>query len=232
MTYELGITRRCIVEDLGCSEPFPSLDALADDFQIVDAFVKQRSQSPIGPEAIQGFVSKIVPYSLHAGRERGLTWHWESQGIVWLLAARFHTSGKPDDAYPYFRELDAKGRLLPATVDLAALEEARAVDLARELLSVGPRLRREALENAGVPVAITLVGRIDLRAVSDAEDPRLMTVAVTMRVRPGNATLPDHWLEAIAAAIIQGSPPDEIEFVLDFADEPLRRDEVAFRGFA
>lgn len=231
MTYDLGITERCLKDDLGCQPQYGSLEDLAHEFPIVDAFVNQRSQLPIGQEAIQGFTSSIVPYSLHAGRERGLTWHWESRNVVWLLAARFHTSGAPDDAYPYFRELDAKGRLLPTTADLEALESSRQQTLTRELFERVPVLRDRAIRYAGSPVVAKLASRIGIRIVADEGEPQLLTIAVSMRLGPGDR-LPNNWLEAIAGAFIQGSEPADVELVQDFAGHPLDPDEVAFRGFA
>src|SRR5438874_614878 len=114
-TAVLRVTRRCLVDDLefGASDLDRPLEELAARHQMVRAFVERRSQSPVGQETIQGLTSRIVAYSLHSGEDRGITWHHVAAGIVWLLAAHFHRSGNADDAYPYFRRLDARGALLP-----------------------------------------------------------------------------------------------------------------------
>jgi hypothetical protein len=58
------------------------IEELASRHPMVEAFRHQRSQLPVGQEAIQGLTSNIIAFSLHAGEDRGLTWHHERAGIV------------------------------------------------------------------------------------------------------------------------------------------------------
>jgi hypothetical protein len=145
------------------------IEELASRHPMVEAFRHQRSQLPVGQEAIQGLTSNIIAFSLHAGEDRGLTWHHEQAGIVWLLASRFHRSGNPEDAYPYFRDLDKRGVLLPTRADLAAWARSQVPTLARSLLSDVPRLRKEAVANPGAVVRGTIGGRIAVRVVQDVD---------------------------------------------------------------
>jgi hypothetical protein len=118
----LRVTLRCLADDLGLGpgDGWTSVERLADESSVIRAFVDKRSQSPEGQETIEGLTSPIVAYSLHAGSDRGITWHDREIDVVWLLAARFHRSGKRDDAYPYFRGLDQAGRLMPSREDYIA----------------------------------------------------------------------------------------------------------------
>lgn len=129
-----------------------------------------------------------VAYSLHAGEVCGLTWHQERPdgGIVWLLAARFHRSGKPEDAYPHFRELDANGRLLPTREDFRALTRSLIPTLARSLSSDVPALRRVAECQPGTIVRGLVGGRISVRLFKEAGHRPMLTVAISWRLIPGD----------------------------------------------
>jgi predicted double-glycine peptidase len=117
MGLVLRVTQRCLAEDFGLPADAlkqSTLEEVAGSIPAIAAFCEKRSQNPEGLEKVQPLTSNVVVYTLHAGEIRGATWHDRRAGTVWLLAARFHRSGKKDDAYPYFKELDAGGRLLPS----------------------------------------------------------------------------------------------------------------------
>jgi hypothetical protein len=208
-----------------------SLEELAQRHPIIRAFVQQRGQLPTGQEAIQGLTSKIIAFSLHAGEFRGITWHHERAAVVWLLAARFHRSGKPEDAYPHFRDLDAKGRLLPAREDLEALTRGQAETLARSLLYDVPRLRREADSQPGTVVEGVVGGRIGVRLVQEAWDRPMLTVAISLRIIPGEMLLPPEWLISVAAAFFPELDANQLAVAFDLGGRPIRPDEVAFCDF-
>jgi hypothetical protein len=211
----LRVTRRCLLEDLEFGEPdfVAPLEELAQRRPIIRAFLTQRRERPVGQETIQGLTSKIVAYSLHAGEVRGLTWHHETGGVVWLLAARFHRSGKADDAYPYFRTLDAKARLLPTRDDLQALAQEQTNTLARSLLSDVRRLRREAESQPENVIRGEVGGRIRVRLCYEAGDRPMLTLAISRRIIPGEMLVPPDWLMTVAGAFFPELPVERLAVV-------------------
>jgi hypothetical protein len=195
VAHVLRVTKRCLLEDLGLPESAVELDPaeLVDENPLLRAFVERRSQLPTGQETVEGLTAKIVAYSLHSGEYRGLTWHHERAGVVWLLAARFHRSGDPDDAYPYFRELGRAGNLLPTEEDIRRQVDAQAVDFARVLIEKVPAIVDQLRSNPGKILRGELGGRIGVRAVWEADDPPMMTVAISQRLRPGEMQVPASW---------------------------------------
>jgi hypothetical protein len=229
----LRVTRRCLLEDLEVDEGDleAPLHELAQRSQIIRAFIQQRSQLPTGQETIQGLTSRIIAYSLHAGQFRGITWHQEAAGVVWLLAARFHRSGQRDDAYPYFQELDANGQLLPTRDDFTALGRKQANTLARSLLTDIPPLRRQVESQPGTVVQGVVGGRIRVRLLKEAGDRPMLTVAISQRLLPGEMLLPSDWLITLAAAFFPELAADQLAVAFDLGGRPLTFDEVAFCDF-
>jgi hypothetical protein len=156
--YELRITRRCLEEDLG-RDPDSEFAELLEKAtpEIVRALVGKRSDSPTDRSEIAPLTSGRTVYRLAYGNDhRGGTWHDERFGVVWLLAYRLHRSGEPDDAFPYMKDLDARGLLLPSDEDYKALFD----DRGRRAAIVAPKeaqeLLAEARANEGVEVRGTL----------------------------------------------------------------------------
>lgn len=234
MAAVLRVTQRCILDDLGltASSASLSIDDLADQNAVVAAFRDKRSAAPNGQETIQQLVSHVVVYSLHAGEARGATWYDKKVGIVWLLAARFHRSGKKDDAYPYFRELDAAGHLLPTRDDYQAFFESQALSLAQCLVDEIPPLRKAAQEDPGAIKEATLGSRIRVRVVYEEAKPPMMTVAISQRLLPGELQVPADWQLTVAAGFLPyTTPPENLSFAGDLAGQALRDDEVAYCDF-
>jgi hypothetical protein len=229
----LRVTRRCLLEDLEFQETDLGLpmEELAARHPMVRAFVNQRSQSVSGQETIQGLTSKIVGFSLHNGDDRAITWYQEKAGVVWLLASAFHRSGQRGDAYPYFRELDAAGRLLPTLTDFQALTESQASTLARSLITDVPRLLREARRIPGQIVRGQIGGRISVRLIQEDGERRMLTVAISLRVSPGETTLMPDWLMIVAAAFFPGTPAGSLSVAFDIGGRPISPDEQAFCDF-
>jgi hypothetical protein len=229
----LRITRRCLIEDLefGEADVGLPLEELAQRHPMVRAFLDKRSQQGAGQETIQGLRSKIVAYSLHAGEDRGVTWHHEAGGVVWLLAAHFHRSGKPDDAYPYFRQLDAKGLLLPLREDYEALTRSQVPVLARSLLTDVPRILREAQANHGIIISAAIGGRVRVRLLEEGGLRPMQTVAISMQIQPGEMALPPDWMMIVVAAFFSGLPADDLHSAFDIGGRMLGPDEVAFCNF-
>jgi hypothetical protein len=229
----LRVTRRCLREDLEFQETDLALpmEELAARHPMIRAFVEQRSQSAIGQETIQGLTAKIVAFSLHFGEDRGITWHHEKAGVVWLLASAFHRSGQRGDAYPYFRELDAKGLLLPAPADFQALTESQASTLARSLITDVPRLLREARRSRGQVVRGLIGGRISVRLMQEDGERPMLTVAISLRIWPGEMTLSADWLMSVAAAFFPHTRTSDLSTAFDIGGRPITPDEQAFCDF-
>jgi len=229
----LRVTARCLLEDLrfAVEDLDRPIEELAGRSPLIRAFVDQRSQLPIGQETIQGLTSRIVAYALHSGEDRGATWHQERAGVVWLLAAAFHRSGKRTDAYPYFRQLDREGRLLPTREDAVRLANSLTPTIARSLLQEVPVLRDQARRQPGVIQHGLIGGRIAVRLVYEAGETPLLTVAISQRLRPGVVDVPADWLIRVAAAFLPDTPADKLSVAWDLAGEELDPTEVAFCDF-
>ena len=229
---ELRVTRRCLLEDLGENELELSIEELAEKHDVVRSFREKRAQHPGGQETIQNITSRIVAHSLHSGAHRGATWHDKKAGVVWLLAARLHRSGKPDDAYPYFVSLDATARLLPTRDDYEALVRFQAISFARALLEDVPPLLDGARRAPGAIQEGTIGGRVKVRCVYEEGDSPMCTVAVSQRLAPGEMQVPPGWQIAIAAAFLSsGTSAEDLSFAGDLAGKPLNDDEVAYCDF-
>ena len=152
--------------------------------------------------------------------------------MVWLLAAGFHRSGQPDDAYPYFRRLDADGRLLPTEDDFRALARVRRRTLARALTEEVPPLLEHAAANPGEIQHALLGGRIAVRVVTEKGDVPLTTVAISRRARPGSMPLEPAWEIAVAAAFLPNTPVEDLSLASEIAGSELASDETAYCDFA
>jgi len=114
--YELRVTHRCLEEDLGrpCSKPFEELS----EHEIITAFVNRRADSPIDTRVVAPLTSRQTVYRLAYGhRHRGATWHDSANRVIWLLAYGQHEFEQQGDAFPYFKDLDARGKLFPSQAD-------------------------------------------------------------------------------------------------------------------
>jgi hypothetical protein len=226
--YHLRATLRCLLEDLGVDVGNPNL---VDQHEILRVFHTKRFNVPTGQETIGGLACNAVVYSLHASRWRGATWHQESRETVWLLAARLHCSGEPDDAYPYFRQLAKSRHLLPTREDLEAAEDDLRQTLARSLRDEVPALLDMARSQPRMVLAGVLADRIDVRVIAEPGDPSITTVAISQRIRPGEIDVPPDWVLIVAAAFLPGTPADRLSITWELGAEPLRPDEMGFCDF-
>jgi len=231
--YALRVTARCLTEDLGFAtdDLARPIEQLAETNAVVSAFLERRAQLPIDQDRIRGLKASIVAYSLHAGAFRGLTWHDERNGVVWLLAARFHRSGRRDDSYPYFRALHRED-LLPSREDYRRHFDAQARTFAKALLQEPAELLRQARARPGGICTGRVADRIDVRVVvmEDDHPPPLVTVAFGLRLHPGTTDVPGDWLVQLAAAFLPDTPFDQLMLADELAGGPVRADEVAFCG--
>jgi hypothetical protein len=154
--WELRITERCLVDDLGLAPDASYADALARH-KIVDAFSKKRSERTDNGKTVGPAAGDNTLYRLgHGHRHRGATWYDQDGQVVWLCAYGRHESGADDDAFPYFDELMRTGTMMPTTADRDAAAEDRAARLAAALPRTAQQLLEEARANPGTEVRGTV----------------------------------------------------------------------------
>ncbi|MEK6274666.1 MAG: hypothetical protein AABM30_04940 [Actinomycetota bacterium] len=152
--------------------------------------------------------------------------------MIWLLAVGYHREGAQDDAYEYFGELKAAGRLLPDKQDMVAYIRSQVPTLARSLLEDVPNLVSAARQSPG-EIQIGVIGeRIGVRLVYEDNDPPMLTVAISQRLWPGEMTVPADWLIRVAAAFLPDTPAEKLSIVFDLGGHDLQPDEIAFCDFS
>jgi len=224
---DLGLPAEAVTE---------SLDALTLRAPIIKRFRDLRSAHPEGQETLRGLTSKIVGFTLHSGEDRGITWHDAKYDAVWLLGAHFHRSGKPDDAYPYFRELDRKGSLLPTPDDYVALSESRRYQFAVALTTEVTQALTTARSRPGEIVHCLIGRRVRVRLLVESDaDPglTLLYLAVSMHLLPEDIEMPEPWFPVIVAAFFPKNAVDVMARCLatSLGEHPLQSDEIAFCDF-
>jgi hypothetical protein len=221
---QLRLTRRALA-DLG-------LDTLAlarrpagdyaDRHEVVRKFVELRSQSPVGQESTQLPATKAPVFNLHCGRWRGLTWHDEEAGVVWLLGAGWHETGSIDDAYERLKRRDRDESLMPTLEDYldleATWEENR--DFSYQVSQEAPALLAQARSHFDVEVHALIAERLELAVLihrEAVEDGCLEEIAVGFSLPPrdGTVRLPPQaeWILIVMAALVE--PPitsDDLDY--------------------
>jgi len=155
-SYELRVTQRCLVEDLGLAATADFAEARKH--QIVSAFERQRSGNPLGTKTVGPAAGDATVYRLAHGDDRGATFYDKENRVVWLCACRRHRSGDPEDAFPYFHELINAGRIEPTEKDLVALLRDRSRRFVETLAEDAQALLERARSNPGVEHAGLLGG--------------------------------------------------------------------------
>lgn len=156
--HELRITGRCLSEDLGCARD-AAFEDLAGRHGIVRAFRRERSSATAGPDHL-GPAGGQRPLTVlrHTNDWRGVTWLDDGERVVWLCACARHRSGQPDDAFPFFRSLQATGRIWPTNDDYEALAGDRGEQFAAFVLADAPRLLAMARKAPGTE-QVLVIGR-------------------------------------------------------------------------
>jgi len=182
VAYELRVTARCSVEDLGEASDAP-FDTLAGH-AIVEGFRNKHWAEASTVKIVGSGAGTRTIRRLQYGQDnRGAMWMDAENGVLWLCAAHDrHRSGEPDDAFPYFDLLLADGRLYPVDKDYEALFRDRANRLIDSIPEEADRLVSAARDLPGQEVrghlgsvAVTLV----VESVADVGDE--LFVAVSMR---------------------------------------------------
>jgi hypothetical protein len=222
--YELRITRRCLEDDLEYFGEAPFEDLAKHE--IVKALVKRRSDGPTDTREVSPLSSGKRVYRLAYGdRHRGATWYDERHGVVWLLAYAQHEFEDRGDAFPYFKELDAEGRLLPGPADYEALLRERDDRLQSELGHDAERLIREAHEAPGREVVGILGGAVEVTiTITVVESLGELYVAVQMA-----GVAKEHFVLTLAA-LFKGRDIEEIETAEAMPNRALHPGELGFRA--
>lgn len=233
---DLRITRRCRVQDLNLPEDSVGrAQDHVDVHRVVRAFVERRAQDPTGQETFRCATEQSgkTIYTLHAGTDRGATWHDLDEGddenpaldIVWLLGCR------PDHNYDALCDLARDEVLLPDEADYEAMFDEDALTFAKAIVIEVPALVLEAERRKGEVIEGILAERIRVRLHRDPDDQApLLTVAIRTYPMPGTLALHKKWFERIVVAFFQQYPADLS--VVDFVgDEDLREGEMAYCDF-
>lgn len=228
----LRVTARCLDEDLDGTTVADAERPVGElAHELVQKFVSMRSQDPKGVEKVQPLQNASEVYTLHAGRWRGATWHDSGNNAVWLLAGRLHRSGAPDDAYPYFKHLDADGRLLPTDHDYELLVLAQARSFADDVIDHLPSALDEARTRSPAEVEV-IVGTIPISiAVVIEDEMEFVYLAVRMSGWTDDGPQPPaNWTAILWAAVFPWvtDPTTEIGFENDIAGRPAREDELIY----
>lgn len=240
--YELRVTRRCLVEDLGFRESdlaveLPALaEGRTDGAVFLRTFLDQRSKAPEpGDEGELECLAAGTPtmFPLRRGaRQRGVTWFDERSGIVWLIAAHHsHRSGERNDSYVYFRGL-RREQLLPERLDMVAVRTERADEAANAIWDDVPRLMAEADASRGAEV-FGHVGRIPVSMVMTDDLPPHLYVAVSQRWEEVGVHPPEGWIIALLARCY-GHPyetADHLPIDTEMPHRERRPDEDIYSDF-
>jgi len=228
----LRVTVRCLDEDLDgttASDAKRPVEQLEPD--LVGKFVAMRSQDPTGTEKVQPLQNAQEVYTLHAGRWRGATWHDRENNAVWLLAGRLHRSGAPDDAYPYFKGLDADERLLPTEGDYELLFLAQARSFANDVMDQAPSIIDEARRRSPAEVEAVL-GAVPISVAVVAEDGmEFVYLAVMMSGWTEDGPEPPaNWTAILWAAFFPWvtDPVTEIGMEREIAGRPAKDGELIY----
>ena len=110
--YELRVTERCLIEDLGAFTPEP-FDDLGGQ-EIIKAFINRRRSGPEDTRQVAPLSSGKPVFRLAYGeRHRGATWFDEANRVVWLLGYATHEFEGGGDAFPYFKSLAQRASFFP-----------------------------------------------------------------------------------------------------------------------
>jgi len=217
--WELRVTRRCLIEDLGGRK-----DSALEDVSghpIVRAFLRERRTKTTGTRTVGQLRSGHDVWVLtQAQRDRGGTWFEVERDIVWLVAAGHHESGSEDDFFPYCRQLDRERRLAPSKDDYTALFLDQRKRLAARILIDAPVLRKRARETEG-EVSGQIGGKFGVKvAIEVADEIEEITIAFDLRTLEGTRYIP-----AILAAL---EADDGWEPADSMPSRPLEHYESAF----
>jgi hypothetical protein len=221
--YELRVTRRCCADDLNCAESDPFVYRASHEIML--AFINRRKDSPINTREVTPLTTGRTVYRLAYGdRHRGATWHDEAHNVVWLLAYAQHEFEGAGDAFPYFKALDAHGRLLPDTADYEDLFHAQAERLAHAVPAECIAVLDDARAAPGTEVTADIAAQVQLACCVETTDG---LEEVTIAIKYQGLTTDN--LPIILASFFPDATPGQLDNGVDIAGRQLDADEVAYR---
>lgn len=223
--WELRVTARCLAEDLNADEAasFESILGL----EIVKAFVKDRATETIASKQISPLSSRQEIWRLGYGHDhRGATFYDEDEAVVWLVAYGRHRSGARDDFFPYCKELDAEGRLLPVQADIARMYRDRDKRFVEAVTIEAPQALKVARETEG-EYRCTIGGELGAGLAIEVVE-GLEATSITVALKPaGGGPLTEVTLEQ-GQVLLQSLTCGEWEIIGRMPSRDLDPDEVAF----
>lgn len=228
----LRATIRCLDEDLEGTTAEDAERPVEDlDNELVRKFVSMRSQDPKGTEKVQPLENASEVYTLHATEWRGATWHDRNHDAVWLLAGRFHRSGKPEDSYPHFKALDADRRLLPTEDDYALLLAIQAETFVSDVMEKASGIVEEARRRSPAEVrAVVGTVPISVAAVNDGGIEFLYVAIMMSEWSDDGPEPPANWITILWAAFFPWVTDvmTDIEVSNDIAGRPMKDGELIY----
>lgn len=196
--------------------------------EIVKAFRKKHRDTPKGAKQVTPLTCGRVVWRLGIGDDhRGAVWYDEDSGVLWLCAYRFHRSGEPDDAFPYFKELDHEKRLLPCRDDYIVLRKERLDRFAHLVAGDAQDLLQRAQATPNKEQTAVIGGEIPTGVyVTVVETLEELAVAMTL----DSLTQMD-MTHAILQALLPSAAYADWEWCNEMPTRPLCPDEVCCRYF-
>lgn len=221
------VTIRCLIEDLGAELP-PLEEEIASDHPLIEETKRIARTAPEGLKRVLSIESPLV-YRIRHSVWRGAIWVDDSQGLVWLLAAKQREEGSPDDAYEHFEGLSRAARLLPGDDDYRRDRlESSSRFLAAAQREVPDLL--DAARSSGGEVDVALGGSVPVRVISTVAE-NLEETWVAVSLRDTEDTFINTRIRDVIFAIFEESlHGGEWELIADWPGGPLEWFEVARYG--
>jgi hypothetical protein len=225
----LAVTERCCREDLGEDSDKP-LDEIASRQPIVDKFISLRSRDEEGQEALRAITDGPFPvFTLHAGRERGITAPDRRNSVVWLLGTGVHRGGHRSDSYAQFVRLNDRDKLFPTAADYERLFLRRNAEMLPVLLSRLSATLSAARQHQSEPQTVLLPGGLVVSLLASQSQPDELGAATeTLWLAVAVRGLPPGWLSIIQAALTPGYEEPPWEYVQTFPGRGPDRSELRF----
>ena len=220
--WELRVTERCLIDDLG-EDPEADFETYRG-LEIIRAFTDKRFDRTENTREVSPLTSGRTVWVLARGHDhRGGTWFDETERVVWLLAYRLHRSGAADDFFPWCKDLDSRGLLLPTKSDYERLFRDRDQRFAWSITIEAPILLKRARES-GTEERAMLGGKYGACiAVESVPEIEATTIAFAAE------SMPFDYVPLILAAF--HGEVSEWEQAGEMPSRPLQPNEIAFRHY-
>jgi hypothetical protein len=183
-------TIRCLVDDPHIALPGLEVDLGDIEHPLMTEMRRIAPTSPTGQKRILSIDHPLV-YRIRVSDFRGATWADAERVVVWLCAGRRREEGSAGDAFKWFAQLHAAGRLLPDADDLLRDRAEAATRLQRGLRAAIIRLFEAAVADPGTEHRLDLGGWIPARVLVFQESGlQEMWCAVALRGTDGSFVQP------------------------------------------